>query len=146
MEDRQRYTLGKDQRIKRRKYIEELFNSGESFSIYPLRVYYLVRHDDDIDDETPDWKERISEPILQFGCGVSKKHFKKAVDRNRIKRLLRETYRLGNSGLEFAIAQKKELCLKMFILYVGKEMPTYELIEQKVQQALLRLEKKLENT
>ena len=144
MENKQRYTLGKDQRIKRRKDIERLFNNGESFSIYPLRVYYFIRNEDDKSDSTS--QSQIVEPILQFGAGVSKRNFKKAVDRNRIKRLLRETYRLGNSGLELALALKKEASLKLFILYVGKEMPTYDLIEQKVGQALLRLQKKFENS
>ncbi len=138
-----RNTLGRDERLKRRKYIEELFNSGESFSIYPLRVYFFIRHDIDIDDETPDWQKRIMESILQFGVGVSKKHFKKAVDRNRIKRLIREAYRKQNSLLAVTMQEKKECCLKLFILYVGNEMPTYELILQKVDEALDRLTKKL---
>ena len=141
MEDKQRYTLGKDERLKRRKSIEALFNTGESFSIYPLRVYYFIKHDNKGNATS---ESQLSEPILQFGAGVSKKHFKKAVDRNRIKRLLRETYRLGNSGLELAVALKKASSLKMFILYVGNEMPTYALMQQKVEQALLRLQKKFE--
>ncbi len=144
MEEKPRYTLGKKERLKKRKYIEELFNSGESFSIYPLRIYFSLKHDSDIDDGTPGWSERIQEPILQFGVGASKKNFKKAVDRNRIKRLIREAYRLQNLGLSAAVHQKKEWCLKLFILYTGKEMPNYELIEQKVEEALHRLEKKFE--
>ena len=144
MEEKPRYTLGKDERLKKRKYIEELFNSGENFSVHPLKVYYFTRHDSDIDDGTPGWSERIREPIVQFGVGVSKKNFKKAVDRNRIKRLIREAYRLRKLGLNAAVHKKKEWCLKLFILYTGKELPNYELIEQKVEEALHRLEKKLE--
>ena len=134
------YTLGKNERLKRRKYIEELFASGESFSMHPFRVYYVLRRDNDIDNQTPDGPKR--EPILQFGVGVSKKNFKKAVHRNRIKRLIREVYRTENSLLKLAIGEKKEWCLKLFILYTGKEMPTYAFIKEKLCGALNRLESK----
>src|SRR6478609_2995237 len=98
-----RLTLGRNERLKKRKVIEEIFKSGEAFSVYPFRVYYLIRHDSDIDDGAPDWNERINEPILQFGVAVSKKNFKKAVDRNRIKRLIREAYRLQQVELRAAV-------------------------------------------
>ena len=137
-----RYTLGKNERLKRRKYIEELFNSGESFSMYPFRVFYFLRHDTSVNDGTPGGLERIKEPILQFGVGVSKKNFKKSVHRNRIKRLIREVYRTQNSSLKSAIAEKKEWCLKLFILYTGKEIPTHAFIEEKLPGALHRLESK----
>ena len=138
-----RYTLGRYERLKRRKYIEELFNSGESFSMNPFKVFYLIRHNADIDDGTPGGSQRIQESILQFGTGVSKKNFKKAVHRNRIKRLIREVYRTENSLLKLAVAEKKEWCLKLFILYTGKEMPTYAFIEEKLRAALVRLGSKL---
>lgn len=137
------HTLGKSERLKKRKYIEELFNSGESFSVYPFRIYYLLRHDSDIDDETPDRSRRVQEPILQFGVGVSKKNFKKSVHRNRIKRLIREVYRTENSLLKSTVAAKKEWCLKLFVLYTGKEMPTYAFIQDKLRAALQRLESKI---
>ena len=140
-----RLTLGKNERLKKRKVIEEIFKEGESFSVYPFRVFYLIRHDSDIDDGTPDCKERISEPILQFGVAVSKKNFKRAVDRNRIKRLIREAYRLQQVELLYAVQQKKELCLKLFFVYNGKEMPDYSLIEDKVGKVLLKLQVKFDS-
>ena len=141
-----RLTLGKNERLKKRKVIEEIFKEGESFSVYPFLIYYLIRHDSDIDDSTPDWKERISEPKLQFGVAVSKKNFKKAVDRNRIKRLIREAYRLQQVELLYAVRQKKELCLKLFIVYNGKEMPDYSLIEDKVGKVLFKLQVKFDSS
>jgi ribonuclease P protein component len=84
------------------------------------------------------------EPILQFGAGVSKKNFKKAVDRNRIKRWIKEAYRTQNKELGTVMRAKKEFCLKLFILFVGKEMPDFDLVNQKVSEALSRLEKKLD--
>src|SRR6516165_6102438 len=101
-----RLTLGKNERLKKRKVIEEVFNSGESFSIYPLRVLYLISRDSTIDNDTPGSGERVPEPILQFGVAVSKKNFKKAVDRNRIKRLIREAYRLQKPELLHAVKQQ----------------------------------------
>ena len=133
------FTLGKNERLKKREYIEELFTSGESFSLFPLRVYYFVRHD----TETTDHRPRTTEAVLQFGAGVSKKHFKKAVDRNRIKRWIKEAYRTQNKELGAVMLAKKEFCLKLFILFVGKEMPDFDSVNQKVNEVLNRLEKKL---
>jgi ribonuclease P protein component len=138
LERETRYTLGKNERLKKRVYIEELFTSGESFSLFPLRVYYCVRHD----TETTDHRPGTTEAVLQFGVGVSKKHFKKAVDRNRIKRWIKEAYRTQNKELGAVTLAKKEFCLKLFILFVGKEMPDFDLINQKVHEALKRLELK----
>jgi ribonuclease P protein component len=143
MDNKYRFTLAKDERLKKRTYIQELFDSGESFSIYPIKAFYFLRHDTDIDDGIPGWKERIMEPILQFGVGVSKKNFKSAVDRNRIKRLIREAYRLQRHYLSTVIAGKKEWCLKLFVLYTGKELPTYSLIDEKMEQVLNRIEKEI---
>jgi ribonuclease P protein component len=126
-----RYTLGSEERLKKRKQIEELFNSGESFSIFPFRVYYLLRRDPEVKD------------VLQFGAGVSKKNFKRAVDRNRIKRLLRESYRLQKNSLKEAVREREEWCLILFIVYTGKEFPDYSLVKEKVEQALTRVQKKL---
>ena len=75
-----RFGLGKSERLKSRKQIEELFLSGNNFSQFPIRVSYQF--------------EASEKPTFQIGVSASKKYFKKAVDRNRIKRLLRETYRI----------------------------------------------------
>src|SRR5438309_2863389 len=74
------YGFGKTDRLKSRKQIDELFARGKSIVVFPVRVSYRFFSSEAI--------------ILQAAVSVSKKHFKKAVDRNRIKRLLREAYRL----------------------------------------------------
>ena len=81
------------------------------------------------------------EAVLQFGAGVSKRHFKRAVDRNRIKRLLREAYRTQKLPLQALL--KERGYGKLFILYTGKELPDYQLIREKVGKVLGRLEKEL---
>lgn len=83
------------------------------------------------------------ESVLQFGAGVSKRHFKRAVDRNRIKRLLREAYRTQKLPLQTHLEKSGKGYLKLFILYTGKELPPYPLIREKVGAVLGRLEKEL---
>lgn len=134
------YTLSKAERVKKRRYIEQLFSGSKSFAVPPFRVFYFYRHDSDVDDGTPDWAERINEPVLQAAFGATKKNFKRAVDRNRIKRLTKEAYRLQKLSLQSAILQQKGFCLKLFLLYTGKEMPDFNLVEEKVGAILQRLE------
>lgn len=68
---------------------------------------------------------------LQVGVGASGKHFKKAVDRNRIKRLLREAWRLQKAPLKTALEGKNRK-LSVFIIYTGKELPEYAALSIKV--------------
>lgn len=79
---------------------------------------------------------------IQAGVGVSARHFKKAVDRNRIKRLLRECYRLNKHSL-LATLEAKEKKVVVFFLYVGKELPDYTLLNEKMQQALTKFEEQI---
>ena len=78
------YTLGKEERICSKKLIEKLFKGGRSKSMvaYPLRVVYAQKADDE--------GENVPAQML---VSVSKRHFKHAVDRNRVKRQVREAYR-----------------------------------------------------
>ena len=69
------------------------------------------------------------EEPLQFGVGVSGKWFKKAVDRNRVKRLVRESWRLQKNGLK-QILLEKQLNMIVFIVYTGRELPEYENIRE----------------
>lgn len=76
---------------------------------------------------------------------VSKKYFKRAVDRNRIKRLMREGYRLQKGGLVLAL-QTKGIVLHLFIIYTGKELPNFEEVKTKLKVVLQRLEKEISTT
>ncbi len=71
--------------------------------------------------------ESSSSVSVQFGVGVSKRNFKKATDRNRIKRLIREAYRLQAPPLR-DLAQERGWSLQLFILYTGHELPEYPFI------------------
>lgn len=124
-----KHTLGKAERLKSRKLIDQLFKEGKSFTVFPYRVYYLLP------------KAGMSRPsgnLLQFGVGVSTRNFKHAVDRNRIKRLTREAYRLQKASFQELIASK-QLPFAFFLIYTGKDLPAYEVVSEKIAVILNRL-------
>ena len=110
-----KFTYSKKEKLKSKKLIEQLFAEGQSVSAYPLRLVYIkTTFDDDV--------------IAKTGVSVSKRHFKSAVDRNRIKRLLREVYRLNKATYFNNITTQ----YAFMILYIGKELPTLTLVETKM--------------
>jgi ribonuclease P protein component len=119
------FGLGKEQRLKSQKVIEELFNGGKSFSSGSIRVHYLFTENG---------------PVLQFGAGASTRNFKKSVDRNKIKRRLREAWRLQNLPLTELLLQQNHK-LAVFFIYSGKELPEYKVVFDSTTRAISRLEK-----
>ncbi len=103
------FTLGRNERLKSRKAIDGLFKNGKRFTADPFRVFYAI----------------TNEVELKFGTGASTRNFKKAVNRNRIKRLVREAYRLQKNPLELILKEKGK-GLHLFIIYTGKELPDYQ--------------------
>ena len=82
---------------------------------------------------------------LQFGVSASSKNFKKAVDRNRIKRLTREAWRLQKNGVEEKLrASIKQL--NVFFIYTGKELPDFTTVKDKVSVALKKLGDKIDES
>jgi ribonuclease P protein component len=132
-------TLGKYERLKSRKLIEQLFSEGKSFSIYPFKVFFLSSSDIFSTLEKNSGKKKI---ILQCGVGASARIFKKAVDRNRIKRLMRESYRLQKNALQELLMQHDRV-LALFVIYTGKDLPEYKLVSEKIALILQRLTKEI---
>jgi len=121
------FTLGKKERLKSRKLIGQLFEHGKKMVVAPYRILYLL-------------SGSVEHPSLVFGTGVSVKNFKKAVDRNRVKRLTREAYRLQKKELEEKIKKSKSQ-LSVFFIYTGKELPEYDEVYKQTGTALKKLEK-----
>ena len=112
-----RFTFNKKDRLKSKKLIDQLFKEGKSVTVYPLRMVYIGTTFDDGSK-------------LKAGVSVSKRGFKKAVDRNRIKRLLRESYRLNKSNYFNNITTP----FALMILYIGKDKPTFGQVETQMDQ------------
>ncbi len=124
------YTLGKTERLKSRKQIEQLFKSGKSFHTGVFKVFYQVNEVD----------VKLQASKLQFGVGVGTRHFKRAVQRNRIKRLIREAHRLQKNELELLLQQQNK-SLNIFFVFTGKELPDYKLVFETTAAALQKLVK-----
>ncbi|MDR1561845.1 MAG: ribonuclease P protein component [Dysgonamonadaceae bacterium] len=118
-------TFRKEERISLQTEIDALFTEGKSFVSYPLRIIYLRRR--------PASGERVS--IL---ISVPKKRLKRAVKRNRIKRLIREAYRKNKSELAMLPAVQQSGLLISFI-FLGNVPSTYSAIETSIKHAFIEL-------
>lgn len=116
-----KYTLGKEERLKSRKIIGRLYGEGKSIKVFPLRMVYLQT-------------THTSDFPCQVGVSVPKRNFKRAVDRNRIKRLLRESYRLEKHTV-YSEAKKPYVYM---ISYLAKDEWKYADIQQKMKKLLLK--------
>lgn len=119
-------TFNKQQKLKSHKLIEALFSSGKSVAVFPIKALYQ-------------FCDLNSAQNLQAGVAVSKKNFKKAVDRNRIKRLMREAYRLQKNELEICLKQQNTQ-LALFLIYTGKEKPEFADIMETLKKIIHHLE------
>lgn len=121
--------MRKPERLNKKKIIEKMFAGGSrSFSIFPLRVVWLPVEELD-----------VQASIL---ISVSKRRFKRAVKRNRIKRQIREAYRLNKQILLAPLAEKNWRLAIAFI-YLADELMNSALVEEKIKAALTRIVEKI---
>lgn len=118
------FTFGKEEKLKSKKQIEQLFAEGKIVKDFPILMKFL--------------KTDVNDFPIKVAFSVPKKNFKLAVDRNRIKRLLRETYRLNKHMLLNNVADKYVV---MFI-YTDKKEWSYTELEEKMIAVLNKFIKK----
>jgi ribonuclease P protein component len=120
-------SLKRSEILKSTSSIAELFSSGKRLHAFPLMLV---------------WRTTTASPgeiqVHKIAFSVSKRKFRRAVDRNRIKRLMREAYRLNKHLLESKF-DDSELKLEAMLTYTGKKMPNYKELEVKIIELLGRL-------
>ncbi len=118
-------TFKKEERLCKKSSINNLFNNGQDFFLYPLKIIW----------EQTDEERKFPVQVL---VSVSKRNFKKAVDRNYIKRIIREGYR-KNKHLLYEALEAKQKKINFAIIYTAKEIIACQELEQKIIQLLDRL-------
>jgi ribonuclease P protein component len=122
------FTYPKHEKLKSQKQIDLLFSVGKSVSKYPLRLVFAPI-------------ELEKDEKIKFGVSVSKKYFKKAVDRNYYKRLLRECYRLNKHIL---LDNLNKPYIMMFF-YQSKEAMTFAEMKEKTVQLFEKFSKEIQS-
>ncbi|MDR1707768.1 MAG: ribonuclease P protein component [Prevotella sp.] len=125
-------TFTKEEKLCSTKAIDTLFSVGESFVAYPLRVVYVIHDEFEFD------RQNVSVMI-----SVSKRKFKRAVKRNRVKRLIREAYRLNKQGL-ITLLNRQNKGMDIAFLYLKDELPEFAEIEKSILKAMSILTDKME--
>jgi ribonuclease P protein component len=119
-------TFIKEERLCSRKSLDLLFKNGSSFLLYPFRLSYLL---------IPGKSAFPAQVVIN----VSKKRFKRAHDRNLIKRRTREAYRLHKSADLYPLLPQQDQTLLLSIQFIGKEHYEYAFFEKKLAGALKKL-------
>ncbi|MFC5282607.1 ribonuclease P protein component [Pedobacter alpinus] len=114
------FNFQKEERLCSKKLLDELFKNGSSFLLYPFRVTWLLSTNND--QKFP----------AQVVVGVPKKRFKHSVDRNHIKRRIKEAYRLNKEIYFYQNLNQNSIKIILAINYVGKEAHDYAFIEKKM--------------
>ena len=123
--------LPKYERICKDNDIQALFGKGLGVSVYPYRVIFIFRHDED---------RRVTVRLL---VSVSKKRFHHAFKRNRVKRLIREAWR-RNKGQLYEICQRDNISLDVALVYTATVIHSYEEMLAKTKKAVNEIAKNYE--
>ena len=129
------FSLPKKYKLCSLKQIEELYAKGNLVKAFPIRMQYLL----DSQAESQAAKEEASSaPLFKVLFSAPKRKFKRAHDRNYIKRLLREVLRHHKHELEQLLTQQNKKLI-FSITFVGTERPDYKFLEQKFLKAFQQL-------
>ncbi|MEO8116080.1 MAG: ribonuclease P protein component [Bacteroidota bacterium] len=128
-----KFVYPRKEKLKSRKLIGKVFKEANSFSVFPLKVLYM---------QSP----LPVNIFLQTGFTVGSKNFPKAVHRNRIKRMMREAYRLESYTLK-ELLEKNQFQLVLFFIFTGRSLPLQDIIQNTMRDAIKELLKRInENT
>lgn len=125
-----KYGLSRSEKLKSVVRTEKLFTKGKSFRVFPFNVYFRLSADGELTQN-------------QFLVSVGKHYFKHAVDRNRMKRLVREAYRKNKLPL-YAVSEEKKVFFNIGFVYRLNVLSDYKTVETAVKNALQILSEKIE--
>lgn len=140
-----RFTLRKDEKLRHKTLVDGAFESGTTIYEYPLRLTYRILDKDALDGS---FRNGVPQGIgeLQMLITVPKKKLRHAVDRVRMRRLIREAYRLNRLELKEEVRLEESVrTISMAFIYMHGEKTDYDLIERKMKKLLekVRLEVKI---
>lgn len=119
------YTFPNEEKLKSRKLIGKIFEEGHVVKAYPIRIQFIFHDYDNL-------------PTAQAGFSVPKRNFKLAVDRNRIKRQLREVYRLHKLSLIDRLEENNKKVALMIICTAREKLP-YDMLEKLILKAIAKI-------
>ena len=130
------FTYQKKDKLKSRKQTQHLFSTGQAINVFPIRLIYTI------EPMASNAESASATSVLQAGVGAPSRTFRKAVQRNRVKRLLREAYRLEKPNFisQAALDNKR---VNLFFLYTDALILTQVEIQGKLKEALSILVTKL---
>jgi ribonuclease P protein component len=120
------FTLGKKERLKSSLTIHDLLKSGKTVSGFPLKIYWDISHD------------RQQQFPVRMAVSVPRRRIRRAVDRNLVKRRIREAYRL-NKNILYAPLEERGLNLVLVILFLSDEFPSFNTLDSLIRELLRKL-------
>lgn len=120
------FTFNKHERLRSKQLINETLTKGVVVFSHPFKLYYLLTENTE------------NESSCMFAVSVPKRLFKKAVDRNRIKRLIRESYRLNKTNFQNS-SNFQNYNISLFLIYIDKNIPSFETTNTKIKLLLQKL-------
>ena len=117
-------TFDKNAKLKSKKAIESLFSEGQSYVSHPIRIVFTA--------------EAAEQYEMKVGVSVAKKRFKHAVDRNLLKRRIREAYRLNQHLVDLP-----EHSVDALFIYTSSKIKDFEVINQSMKEILQKLHTKV---